>query len=152
MNRSMTRSQFVDNAVTHAGPHQILTMLYDRLLLDISRAEEAQRDGRTSDAAGHLDHAGDVISGLASTLDIEAWSGGQGLMDLYLFLLRELMASTLDGDADRIARCGELVSPLREAWHDAAKQLAAADTIIPSPRTRVTASGESPLSGELGIG
>jgi len=153
MNLAMTRSRFLDNAVATAGPQRILTMLYDRLVLDIDRAQAAQRAGNRSEAADHLDHAQDVVSGLASTLDVDAWSGGRGLMDLYMFLLRELIGCSIAGDADRTARCGDLVTPLRDAWHEAAATVAAASAPpIPIQRTRATAFGESAVGGELGIG
>jgi len=152
MNLAMTRSRFLDNAVATAGPQRILVMLYDRLALDIDRAELAQRAGNRSEGAGHLDHAQDIVSGLASTLDVDAWSGGRGLMDLYMFLLKELIGASIANDADRTAACGALVKPLRDTWHEAADLVAAA-TAPPFANQRArTAFGESAVSGELGIG
>ena len=153
MNLAMTRIRFRENAITTAGPQQILTMLYDRLVLDLARAEAAQRAGDRGEANKQVDHAQDIISGLASTLDVDEWSGGRGLMDLYMYLLKELVGASIAADADRIAACGVLVTPLRDAWHEAAAQLAAAaPTPIPSQRSRDFASGESAMSGELGVG
>ena len=90
MNLAMTRIRFRENAITTAGPQQILTMLYDRLVLDLARAEAAQRAGDRGEANKQVDHAQDIISGLASTLEVDEWSGGRGLMDLYMYLLKEL--------------------------------------------------------------
>lgn len=153
MNLALTRNRFLDNAVATAGPQRILTMLYDRLVLDISRAEAKQRAGDRSAAAHHLDHAQDIVGGLVSTLDVDAWEGGRGLNDLYMYLLRELIGCSIAGDADRTARCGALVVPLRDAWHEAADTVAAeAAPPVPSQRNRMDAFGESGLSGELGVG
>lgn len=153
MNLAMTRIRFRENAITTAGPQQILTMLYDRLVLDLDRAEAAQRAGNRAEAGKHLDHAQDIVSGLASTLDVDAWSGGKGLMELYMYLLRELIGASISADADRTAACSVLVVPLRDAWHEAAAQLAAAAPVsIPSQRSRDFAPGESAMSGELGVG
>jgi len=153
MNLALTRNRFLDNAVATAGPQRILTMLYDRLVLDINRAEVAQREGNRSEAGRHLDHAQDIVSGLASTLDVDAWSGGKGLMELYMYLLRELIGCSIANDPDRTAKCGALVTPLRDAWHEAADLVAAEQApAIPTQRTRNHAFGESTLSGELGVG
>lgn len=151
MNLALTRNRYVTDAVATAGPQQILTMLYDRLVIDLSRAESQQRAGNRAGAADQLDHAQEIVSALASTLQVDAWDGGQNLMDLYMFMLRELMACSLEGDADRVAAVRELVVPLRDAWHQAAASLAAAAPAIPTQRTRA-AFGEPALGGELGVG
>lgn len=155
MNLALTRSRFLDNAIVTAGPQRILTMLYDRLVLDLDRAQAAQRTGNRSEAAEYLDNAQDIVIGLASTLDVAAWSGGKGLMDLYTYLQHELLSCSLAGDADRTAKCGELVIPLRDAWHEAAATIAlesAPVALIPTQHTRAPAFGESPVSSDLGVG
>ena len=151
MNLAMTRIRFHENAITTAGPQQILTMLYDRLVLDLDRAAAAQRAGDRPEADKNLDHAQDIISGLASTLDVDAWDGGRGLMDVYMFLLRELVGAQITSDADRVAACSVLVVPLRDAWHDAAAKVAS-EAVVPTQRTREFAYGDSAASGELGVG
>jgi flagellar protein FliS len=152
MNYALTRNRFLDNAVATAGPQQILTMLYDRLVLDLSRAEASQRKGDRSGAADQLDHAQEIVSALASTLQVDAWDGGRSLMDIYMFLLRELMGCSISGDADRTAKARDLVVPLRDAWHEAAATLAASSApVIPTQRT-APAFGEPAVGGELGVG
>ncbi|WP_298461662.1 flagellar export chaperone FliS [uncultured Cellulomonas sp.] len=152
MNYALTRNRFLDNAVATAGPQQILTMLYDRLVLDISRAEAAQRNGDRTAAADQLDHAQEIVSSLASTLDVDVWDGGKPLMEIYLFLLRELMGCSIAGDPERTAKARDLVIPLRDAWHQAASTLAAsAAPVIPTQRT-APAFGEPAVGGELGVG
>ena len=152
MNYALTRNRFLDNAVSTAGPQQILTMLYDRLVIDLSRAESQQRAGDRSAAADQLDHAQEIVSALASTLQVDVWDGGQSLMDLYMFLLRELMGCSIEGDPDRTAKVRDLVIPLRDAWHQAAASLATtAAPLIPTQRPR-PAVGEPITGGELGVG
>ncbi len=152
MNFAMTRNRFLADTVATAGPQQILTMLYDRLVLDINRAELAQRKGERAQATDLLGHAQEIVASLASTLDVDGWSGGKGLMELYMYLLRELVGASLDGDADRTARCSALVTPLRDAWHEAAATVAAGSApLIPTQRPRA-AFGEPTLGGELGVG
>ena len=152
MNMLMTRNRFLADTVATAGPQQILTMLYDRLVLDVNRAELAQRNGDRAAASDLLGHAQEIVASLASTLDVDAWEGGKGLMELYLYLLRELVGASVDGNADRTAACSAIVTPLRDTWHEAAASLTTtAAPLIPTQRPRA-ASGEPTLGGELGVG
>src|SRR3712207_4974817 len=103
MNMALTRHRFLADTVATAAPQQILTMLYDRLVLDINRAELAQRKGERAQATDYLGHAQEIVASLASTLDVDAWSGGKGLMELYMYLLRELTGASVAGDPERTA-------------------------------------------------
>ena len=64
----------------------LLTMLYDRLVLDLQRAEAEQRAGDRGAAGPHLMHAQDIVHELAATLDVDAWDGARRLMSVYTFL------------------------------------------------------------------
>ncbi len=61
MNYALTRNRFLDNAVATAGPQQILTMLYDRLVLDLNRAELAQIAGKPSDEVVRCEECGRIL-------------------------------------------------------------------------------------------
>ena len=155
MNYTAVRTRYLDDAVTTASPAKLLTMLYDRLVLDLERAEAAQRAGDRAGGGTQLLHAQDIVSELAATLDVEAWEGGRRLMGLYTFLLTELVGANVSGDADRTAACRELVVPLRDAWHQAAGEVAAGQVAagqvaaIPAQRGPVPAGVGG---GDLGIG
>lgn len=150
MNYAALRTRYVDDTVSTASPAKLLTMLYDRLVLDLQRAETAQRAGDRGGAGTHLTHAQDIVSELASTLDVSAWDGAQQLLSVYTFLLTELMAANIAGDADRTAACRELVEPLRVAWHEAAAQVAAAAVTPLEPLAAVGAVRA--YGSELGVG
>ena len=128
MNMAMTRNRFLADTVATAGPQQILVMLYDWLVLDLNRAEVAQRNGQLAQASDYLGHAQEIVGSLASTLDVDAWSGGQSLMDLYMYLVREMVGASIDGDADRTAACTAIAVPLRDSWRRGRRP--------PSPRAR----------------
>lgn len=127
------RNKFMTNQVATASPALLLTMLYDRLVLDLARAEAAQREATPAAANEHLLHAQDIITELLSTLDVSAWEGAPQLSSLYGFMLTELASANVSGDADRTASVRALVEPLQEAWHGAAQQLAGAETSTPTP-------------------
>jgi flagellar protein FliS len=128
------RERYLSGTVTTASPAQLLVMLYDRLVLDVTRAEDALRAGNREVAAQQLMHAQDIVIELRSTLDTSSWSGAAGLAQLYAFLLTELIAANVKADADKVAACRALVEPLRDAWKQAA--LATAGTAEPAaPQT-----------------
>lgn len=112
--------RFTDDSLSTASPSQLLVKLYDRLLLDIARAETHQRTGDHTAASGQLVHAQAIVAELSGSLDVDAWSGGPGLMSLYLFLGSELVEANLTRDPERTAACGVLVEPLADAWRQAA--------------------------------
>ncbi|MBX9246633.1 flagellar export chaperone FliS [Actinotalea ferrariae] len=151
-NYAAVRTRYVDDTVATASPAKLLTMLYDRLLLDLQRAENEQRAADRAAAGVHLTHAQDIVSELAATLDVSAWDGAQQLLSIYTFLLTELVAANVSGDADRTASCRALVEPLADAWHQAAAQLGA--TLEPArPASSAAFSGAGAGSfGELGVG
>ncbi len=131
------RSRYVADSVATASPARLLTMLYDRLLLDLDRAAGAFAAG--DDAAPFVDHAQDVVSELMATLDVDAWDGADHLMSIYRFVLTEL----LHADESRVAGCRLLLEPLAVAWHEAAAALGGPP---PAP------AGAPLAAGVLGVG
>lgn len=152
MNYTALRSRYVDDTVATASPAKLLTMLYDRLVLDLVRGEAGQRAGDRAAAGQHLTHAQDIVTELAATLDVSVWDGAPRLMSVYTFLLTELIGANVSCDPDRTAACRELVEPLRDAWHQAAEQVGATST--PLEQVGATAGAASPARslGHLGVG
>src|SRR4051812_26264998 len=95
------RARYLTDSVTTASPAQLLVMLYDRLVLDVVRAEAALRAGDRDAAAHQLMHAQDIVIELRTTLDTSTWTGASGLAQLYAFLLAELISANVQADADK---------------------------------------------------
>src|SRR5216117_1430313 len=112
--------RYLTDSVTTASPGRLLVMLYDRLCLDLERAAVAVADGRREDGSSALLHAQDILLELRGSLRVDEWPAGQGLADLYSFLLTELMQANLRQDAERVTACLDVVAPLRDAWREAA--------------------------------
>lgn len=127
MNYANLRDRYVQDSVSTASPATLLVMLYDRLVLDLLRAEAALNDGKKDQANEQLLHAQDIVSELASTLDVDAWEGAKQLMSVYTFLLTTLVEANVQGDVDKVVACRELVEPLQDAWQQAARQVAQAE-------------------------
>jgi flagellar protein FliS len=120
------RARYMADAVATASPARLLVMLYDKLLLDLQQAEEALDAGEREPAAERLLHAQEIVLELLSSLDLEAWDGAKGLAALYTFLAGELVKANVRGDVAKVVACRGLVQPLRDAWADAAAEVAQA--------------------------
>jgi flagellar protein FliS len=119
------RRQYLRDSVLSATPARLLTMLYDRLLLDLARAEQAQEAGNWAEASIQLLHAQDIISELSSSLRKGTWDGAENLFGIYTYAANALMAANMYRDAERTRECVALLGPLREAWHEASASLPA---------------------------
>ena len=120
LRESALRSRYVSNTVETMSPGRMIVALYDRLLLDLERAQQAiaATDSMTSHEC--LVHAQAIVAELHDSLDRERWSGANNLVDIYLFVYNELVTANLDKDSSRVASCRSLLQPLRDAWHEAA--------------------------------
>lgn len=119
---------YLRETVLSATPAQLVTMLYDRLLLDLARAEACQTEQDWAGAARHLLHAQDIVTELASSLDVTAWRGANDLMAIYTYLGARLIAANVQRDVRITRECSAHLGPLRWAWLAAAENLAATGT------------------------
>ncbi|GAB2518280.1 flagellar export chaperone FliS [Paramicrobacterium agarici] len=116
--------QYQTDAVMSATPERLLTMLYDRLLLDVERAEAAQKAENWPVANDNLQHAQSIIAELMSSLT-DDWEGSDGLRAVYAYLTQTLITANVTRDAGLSHECVEIITPLRDAWHAAAASLTA---------------------------
>jgi flagellar secretion chaperone FliS len=137
--RANQLSQYSTDAILSAPPARLLTMLYDRLLLDLNRAQFAQENASWSVAGDNLLHAQAIVAELASTLKTDAWDGAENLLGIYDYAMQAMIGANIHRDAERTKECITLLEPMRQAWHDAATQL---PTQTPAPRQ----------NGTLGVG
>lgn len=118
------RSRYVTDAVETVSPAKLVTMLYDALVRDLQLAEDQLLGPRDLHAVNErLVHAQAIVLELRAGLDPTKWSGGPGLMQLYVFVTDELLKANVEKDADRVRAVRRLIEPLREAWHEAAGSL-----------------------------
>ena len=123
------RTRYLGDAISTASPQQVLVMLYDRLTLDLERAQLALQDGRRDDAGSQLRHAQEIVFELLSSLQVDAWEGGPRLAALYNWLVAELNQAMVKHDRSRVASCLQVVEPLRDAWRQAAASLSAGPAV-----------------------
>lgn len=125
MSTASLRARYLGASVSTASPQQLLVMLYDRLALDLERAEEGLTTGDQETARENLVHAQEIILELRASLNVEVWEGGPRLAALYSWLVGELIQANLKSDVRRVRDCRQVVEPLRDAWREAAASLAA---------------------------
>ncbi len=126
MSAASLRARYLGDAVATSSPQQILVMLYDRLALDLERAQAALTAGDRAEANLQLQHAQDIVLELLTSLQVDAWEGGPRLAALYNWLIGELVQANVKLDTNRISSCRQVVEPLRDAWRQAAASLATA--------------------------
>lgn len=130
------RARYLADAVATASPARRIVLLYDRLWLDLQRAQAATDAAATAatEAAGtvvpgaardHLLHAQQIVAELLGSLDASAWTGAADLAALYGYLLSELIAECGETRAGRLAGMATIVANLRSTWQQAEERLTA---------------------------
>ncbi|THJ65053.1 flagellar export chaperone FliS [Arthrobacter echini] len=142
------RSHYMQDAVLSATPAGLLTMLYDRLMLDLARAGTAQEVREWAVASENLLHAQEILGELMSSLRTDVWDGADGLMSLYAYVRQGLVEANIGHDRSRTAECAEILEPLRQAWHEAAR----VGQLRPAGPVGSPEQGESRSLGVLGVG
>lgn len=126
---SVARNAYAGQGMSTASPARLLVMLYDRLLLDLRRADAAQTEENWNEALAQLFHAQTIVLELSSSLRPELWSAGEGLLTLYGYVSRLIARATTGHDLEATRRAIDVVEPLLESWREAANQLATGEGI-----------------------
>jgi flagellar secretion chaperone FliS len=114
------RNKYVRDSVQTMSPGRMIVALYDRVILDLDRAEAAIASVDVFGAHTALMHAQEIIDELYTSLDVKQWPAGAQLLTVYRTVAAELIAANVSKDAERVRTCRTLLMPLRDAWRDAA--------------------------------
>jgi len=123
--------------VMTASPAKLVAMLYDKAILSLREAIRAIETGNIEARFNANKRAGDIITHLWTTLDVE--KGGEiaaNLSRLYGFMLSRLTFVDVRNDPEPAREVIGLLEPLRESWN----QLARGDK---KPAPAATATGFS---------
>ena len=121
---SSARNAYLEQSIATASPARLLVMLYDRLVLDLNRAIEAQETGDIMLANGNLIHAQEIVLELRTSLKMDVWEGAPRLASIYAWLHSELVRANISKDVTITRDCLKVVEPLAETWRQAAMQSA----------------------------
>lgn len=121
-NPDALRQSFSTNGLETASSQQIIAMCYDRLDRDLAEALDAIEGARHYDCNRALGHAQDLISEMATMLDLAAWEHAGSLMAVYDYLLRLLAVANAEKAASLVREAQQLVFELGEAFRTAAAE------------------------------
>jgi flagellar protein FliS len=120
------RERYLADSTATASPARLLMMLFDRLVMDLNRGEQALLAGDRTEANTHLLHAQDIVTELHVSLDLDAWDGAASLAALYSFVQTELVNANVRGEVAKVMAVRALIEPLRDTWREAALAAATA--------------------------
>lgn len=136
-------SAYHQSSARGASPVGLIVALYDTILRDFRRALEAFDSGNVETRVSELNHALTVIAHLKNVLDHE--KGGEAAAHFSRFYdvtHRMILDVNLARNRSPLLELIELYTSLRQAWHEADRQLAAAPPPQPPvPPSNVSAAG-----------
>ncbi|MCK9486269.1 MAG: flagellar export chaperone FliS [Dehalococcoidia bacterium] len=123
-----------------ATPGELISLLYDALVRNLSRAETGLEARDLEQAHAALLKAQDIVLELISSLDTGA-EGDPGQMarqiaPLYEYMYHRLLDASLHKDVEPVAEVRRLVQPVRDAWRLALEQVAAQAAAAPLMEVR----------------
>jgi flagellar protein FliS len=106
-----------------ASPMQLVVMLYDGALKFLAEARAAQAIGDLPRRAHALRRVAAILAECHATLDLERGGDVAAELDrLYSYMSTRLLDVTVKKDPSAIDELHKLLTPLRQAWADAAAQ------------------------------
>ena len=108
-------------------------MCFERLERDLDTALLAIDDGNHELTNSNLRHAQDLLSEMASMVDVDAWEHAPALLSVYDYLLRRLAHANMFKDAAGVVESRRLVGELGDSFRAAAAEVAATPA-APPPR------------------
>jgi flagellar protein FliS len=122
---TMYRGVNASTAIEGAGPHKLVSMLYQAIAGEIAAARGAITRKDIAEKGRAIGHAVRIVEeGLIAPLDLDA--GGVlalNLRDLYDYIVRRLTMGNLHSDDATLAECASLVQTLRDSWDAIAPQV-----------------------------
>ena len=108
----------VETSVAAANPHRLILMLYDGALRAIAEAESYLDTGNIARKGEAISRAISIIEeGLKASLDMTQGGAIAGhLGELYDYMSRRLLMSSLRQDSAGLAEVARLLGDLRGAW------------------------------------
>ncbi len=113
-------------AVMAATPAELIVMLYDGARRFLRQAGLAMAEGEIERAHNTLRKAELIVAHLDSVLDYEQGEVAGNLHQIYSFCLAHLNSARLTQDASKLEEVSDMLGELREAWAQAADEVARA--------------------------
>lgn len=114
-------SSYQEAQILGSSPGQLVTLLYDQLLLNLKRGRRQIEERDIEGKAESLGKASSILFELLGSLDFER--GGDiaaRLSGLYAYFANEIGEASRTLEAERLEPLIEMVETLRGAWREAA--------------------------------
>ena len=118
--QAQLRNRYLRENVATASPAQLVVMLYDRMLKDLTTAEMALAQGDIAATHEALVHAQDILHELNATLDTSVWKEGEALQRLYVYCIDQLMDANMRKSSEPIGTVRSVLEPIADAWRQVA--------------------------------
>jgi len=153
MNMSQELTTYRQTEIETASPVELVIMLYDALVNDLTHTIEAIRGHSIEDRVRHSNHAFSVLQELDLMLDFK--NGGDTAKELarvYSYVRAKLMECQFKLDPAILERQIEFVAQIRQCWQQSLT--AAKQTEDPKPASEMPSFLEVPGSpyGNVGEG
>ncbi|MDJ0767450.1 MAG: flagellar protein FliS [Ilumatobacter sp.] len=116
------RKRFASDHLETASGARIVVLCFDRLDRDLVAAGDAIQRADHYEANAALGHAQDIITELATMLDLESWEHAPSLLSVYDYLLRLLPVANATKSEALVSEAAHLVGELGEAFRVAASE------------------------------
>lgn len=126
------KQRYLTEAIVTASPATRLTMLYDRMIVDLRRADDGFESGDLKEVNDNLCHVQEILLTLRATLRTDLWEAAGELVSLYSFLHRELVLANLNKDREQARRAGTMIHELAEAWRQASQATSSEHVPLPA--------------------
>jgi flagellar secretion chaperone FliS len=108
---------YQENAVRGANPVRLTIMMYEQIMQDLARAEQALQDQQVEQCAQEIGHAVAVIGYLQASLRPEAGPEvARNLGGFYTMLREKLMEAQVRSSRDILEQLRTQLSEVHEAW------------------------------------
>jgi flagellar protein FliS len=127
-------STYKETTIKTAGQGQLIVMLYDEAVKQLSKAIELLKlnntdkkdPGRIEQISKSIMKTEEILTELMVSLDFE--QGGEiskNLFSLYTWFNRELLEANINKDIERMLKVRDMLSDLRNSWNKIANQYTA---------------------------
>ena len=123
-------STYKETKVKTAGQGQLIVMLYDETVRQMTTAVELMQQEKTKREPGRIEQINkavmkteEIITELMASLDFE--QGGEiskNLFSLYTWFNRELVEASINQDINRMLTVKDMLADLRNTWSAVANQ------------------------------
>jgi flagellar protein FliS len=119
--------RYQQNQISSASPLQLVVLLYEGTITQVSSAVRAIQVGDIQQRTNHINQACAMIAELRGTLDLQRGGEvGLSLSRLYSYITLRLCEANATNSTAKLEEVQKLLSPLWSAWQQIAEQNQAA--------------------------